>query len=148
MKMGIFYYFPSFNISYIKDYIKDYFIIMYFDLISSQFYLHNKELFRYYLGLITLMYSSGKITYVNERCFYVPFKTHSGTYKIPLIFTNDSNILKAVNEDGRDLSCFLGPSKNFFGIKLKPRDIGCKKVTITLQDNTDKSFNEDETIVF
>ncbi len=148
MKMGIFYYIPSLNISHIKEYVKDYFIILYFDIISSQFYLHNKALLQYYTEVLKMMYLSGKITHVNESCFYVPFKTHSGTYKIPLIFTNDSNIVKAVNENGRDLSCFLGPSKNFFGITLKPKDIGCKKVVLTLEDGSDKTFSEDETIIF
>ena len=146
--MGFFYYFTSFNISHKIDYIKDYFIIMYFDLISSDFYKNNKSIITRYYDDIKLQFSTGYITALNESCFYVPVKGNNIVYKIPILFTNENNIVTAVDEKGRDLSPFLGPSKNFFGIKLTPRDIGCKEVVISLEDNSVKRFSENETIIF
>lgn len=147
--MGFNHYFPYFNLSRKIEYIKDYFIIMYFDLISSTFYKTNKSFITSYLDNIKLNLSTGYITSLNEACFYVPVKGNNITYKVPIIFTNENNILNAVDEKGRDLSPFLGPSKNFFGIKLTPKDIGCKEVIITIEkDESVKRFTENETILF
>lgn len=146
--MGFFHYFPSLNISRKIDYVKDYFIIMYFDLISSDFYKNNRSIIIKYLEDIKLQFSAGYITALNEGCFYVPIKCSNMVYKIPILFTNENNIITAVDEKGRDLSAFLGPSKNFFGIKLTPRDIGCKEVVISLEDDSIKRFSENETIIF
>ena len=80
--MGFFYYFTSFNISHKIDYIKDYFIIMYFDLISSDFYKNNKSIITRYYDDIKLQFSTGYITALNERCFSVPVKGNNIVYKI------------------------------------------------------------------
>ena len=89
--MGFFYYFTSFNISHKIDYIKDYFIIMYFDLISSDFYKNNKSIITRYFDDIKLQFSTGYITALNESCFYVPVKGNNIVYKIPILFTNENN---------------------------------------------------------
>jgi hypothetical protein len=121
---------------------------MYFDLISSDFYKNNKSIITRYYDDIKLQFSTGYITALNERCFSVPVKGNNIVYKIPILFTNENNIVTAVDEKGRDLSPFLGPSKNFFGIKLTPRDIGCKEVVISLENDSVKRFSENETIIF
>jgi hypothetical protein len=148
--MGFFYFLPdiSTKVNYVKEYIKDYFIILYFDFISSSLYLDNKKVFYNYLEAVKLAFLSGYITHVGERCFYVPFRTNSETYKIPLIFTEKQDISKAIDENGKDLSPFLGPYKNFFGIQLTPRDIGCKEVLLVFEDDSHKRFTENETIIF
>ena len=55
---------------------------------------------------------------------------------------SNNNVVKITDDKANDLSEWSGPGKNFYGIKLTPSDIGCKKVIVTYDNGEEKVFDE------
>ncbi len=125
--------------------LKEYFILLYFELISSQYYNEGKALLWRYSEAISLWYNLGNAV-LGRTNIYVPFKLKNNLYKFPLILSPSSDVKKITDDKGNDLSEWAGPFKNFYGIKLTPKDLGCKKIIIAYNDGEVKTFEEDENI--
>ncbi len=121
--------------------IKEYLILLYLDLISSEYYKNGKSLLWSYYQSLFLWYNLGN-TVIGSNTIYVPFKLKDKIYKFPLIIRPSSNIVKITDDKGNDLSEWAGPFKNFYGIKLRPSDLGYKKVIITYDNGEEKVFDE------
>uniref|UniRef100_A0A6C0DKR6 Uncharacterized protein n=1 Tax=viral metagenome TaxID=1070528 RepID=A0A6C0DKR6_9ZZZZ len=126
--------------------IKEYFILLYFDLISSEYYNNGKTvLWSYYQSLY--LWSSVGNTVLGSNTIYVPFKLKDKMYKFPLILRPFNNVIKITDDKGNDLSEWAGPYNNFYGIQLTPKDLGCNKVIITYNNGEeDKLIEENEFI--
>jgi hypothetical protein len=137
---------PVFDCSRPLGSIKEYLILLYLDLISSEYYNNGKTLlWRYYQSLY-LWYNLGNVV-LGSNTIYVPFKIKDKMYKIPIILKPYNNVVKITDEKGNDLSEYTGPSNDFYGIKLTPKDLGCKKVIITYDNGEeDKLIDEYEFI--
>jgi hypothetical protein len=79
---------------------------------------------------------------LGSNTIYVPFKIKDKMYKFPLIIRVNNNIVKITDDKGNDLSEWSGPGKNFYGIKLRPSDLGCKKVIVSYDNGEKKVFEE------
>lgn len=133
---------PIFERTRILGSIKEYLILLYFDLISSQYYKDGKS----YLTGLYLWWYSAQLCY-NKKFFYIPFFTAKTMYKIPFIFRPYNNVVSITDEKGNSLDEYAGPGKDFYGMKLRPKDLGCKNIIISYNNGKeDKLINEDEVI--
>ncbi len=122
--------------------MKEYLILLYLQLISSDYYKNGKSLILSYYQCLFLWYNAGNMV-LDSNTSYVPFKLKDKIYKFPLIIRPSSNFVKKITDDkGNDLSEWTGPFKNFYGIKLRPSDLGYKKVIITYDYGEEKVFDE------
>ena len=121
--------------------IKEYLILLYFELISTEYYKNGKSLLWSYWHSLFLWCNAGSII-SGPKCIYVPFYNEDKIYKIPLILRTNDNIIKITDDKGNDLREWAGPYKNFYSIKLTPEDIGCKKVIVSYDNGEEKVFDE------
>jgi hypothetical protein len=121
--------------------IKEYLILLYFELISTEYYNNGKSLLFSYYQSLHIWYNSGNMV-LGSYTSYVPFKIKDKMYKFPLILRTNNNVVKITDDKGKDLSEWTGPYKNFYGIKLTPKDLGCKKVIVTYDNGEEKVFDE------
>jgi hypothetical protein len=121
--------------------IKEYLILLYLELISSDYYKNGKSLILSYYQSLYLWCNVGNMV-LGSNTIYVPFKIKDKMYKFPLIIRVNNNIVKITDDKGNDLSEWSGPGKNFYGIKLRPSDLGCKKVIVSYDNGEKKVFEE------
>ncbi len=121
--------------------IKEYLILLYLELISSEYYKNGKTLLWSYYQSLFLWYNAGNMI-LGSNTSYVPFELKDKMYKFPLILRPSNNVIKITDDKGDDLSEWAGPFKNFYGIKLRPSDLSCKKVIITYDNGEEKVFDE------
>ena len=136
---------PAFDFKRPRDSIKEYFILLYLDLISSEYYNNGKSLLMSYYNTLYLWYKLGNIV-LDNRCDYIPFKIRDKLYKFPVIYKPFNNVVKITDSKGNDLSEYAGPSMDFFGIKLTPEDIDCESVIISYNNGEDKIVEKCEVI--
>ena len=133
---------PIFKVNRPLGSIKEYLILLYLDLISSEYYKNGKSL----LSGLYLRWYSAQLCY-NKKFFYIPFSTNEKIYKIPYIIRAYNNVAKITDEKGNSLDDYAGPGKNFYGMKLRPKDLGCKKIIISYDNGEeDKLIDEYEFI--
>lgn len=132
---------PVFDSNRITGSIKEYLILLYFEMISSEYYKNGKSFFS---GLYLWWYSA-QLCY-NQKFFYIPFSTTKNMYKIPIIFKQNNNVVKITDEKGNCLNEYAGPGKNFYGMNLTPKDLGCKNIIISYNNGEEKLITEDEVI--
>lgn len=134
---------PIFELKRPLGSIKEYLILLYFDLISSYYYKNGKN----FLSSLYLWWYSGQLCY-DKKIFYVPYfkKPENIIYKIPYIFRHNNNVIKITDDKGNSLEEYSGPNKDFFGIKLTPKDLDCKHILISYNTGEEKLFLEDEVI--
>jgi hypothetical protein len=125
--------------------IKEYLILLYLELISSDYYKNGKSFLWSYYQSLYLWYNLGNMI-LGSNTIYVPFKIKDKMYKFPLILRVNNNVTKITDDKGNDLSEWSGPGKNFYGIKLTPSDIDCKNVIITYDNGEEKVFEENNDI--
>lgn len=133
---------PVFDKNRIRGSIKEYLILLYLELISSEYYKNGKN----FLSGLYLWWYSSQLCY-NKKFFYIPFSTTKNIYKIPIIFRPNNKVIKIKDDKGNSLDEYAGPGKNFYGIHLTPKDLGCKSIIITYNTGEDKIFLEDEVII-
>ena len=121
--------------------IKEYLILLYLELISSDYYKNGKSFLWSYYQSLYLWYNLGNMI-LGSNTIYVPFKIKDKMYKFPLILRVNNNVTKITDDKGNDLSEWSGPGKNFYGIKLTPSDLGYKKVIVTYDNGDEKVFDE------
>jgi len=133
---------PVFDSNRIIGSIKEYLILLYLDLISSEYYKNGKT----FLSGLYLWWYSGQLCY-NKKFFYIPFCTTKNNYKIPIIFRPNNNVATITDEKGNSLDEYAGPGKNFYGIQLRPKDLDCKNIIITYNNGEeDKLIDEHQYI--
>ena len=133
---------PNFDFNRPMGEIKEYLILLYLDLISSEYYKNGKTLlWRYYQSLF-LWYNLGNMVLGSNK-IYVPFKIKDKLYKFPIILGHNNNVVKITDEKGNSLDEYAGPGKNFYGMKLRPKDLDCKSIIISY-DNGDEDKLIDE----
>jgi hypothetical protein len=129
---------PIFDINRPVGSIKEYLILLYLDLVSSEYYKNGKS----FLLSLYLWWYSAQLCY-NKKFFYIPFSTAKNMYKIPIILGHNNNVVKITDEKGNCLDEYAGPGKNFYGIKLRPKDLDCKSIIITYDNGEeDKLIDE------
>ena len=122
--------------------IKEYLILLYFDLISSEYYNNGKSLLWSYYQSLFLWCNAGNMV-LGPKCIYVPFKIKDKLYKFPIILGHNNNVAKITDEKGNSLDEYAGPGKDFYGMKLRPKDLDCKSIIISY-DNGDEDKLIDE----
>lgn len=132
---------PVFEVNRPLASIKEYLILLYFEMISSEYYKNGKS----FLSHLYSWSYSAQLCY-NQKFFYIPFSTTKNMYKIPIIFKQNNNVVKITDEKGNCLNEYAGPGKNFYGMNLTPKDLGCKNIIITYNNGEEKLITEDEVI--
>ena len=133
---------PNFDFNRPIGEIKEYLILLYLDLISSEYYKNGKS----YLSGLYLWWYSAQLCY-NKKFFYIPFSTTKNMYKIPIILGHNNNVAKITDEKGNSLDEYAGPGKNFYGMKLRPKDLDCKSIIISYDNGEeDKLIDEYQVI--
>ena len=132
---------PVFEVNRPLASIKEYLILLYFEMISSEYYKNGKS----FLSHLYSWWYSAQLCY-NQKFFYIPFSTTKNMYKIPIIFKQNNNVVKITDEKGNCLNEYAGPGKNFYGMNLTPKDLGCKNIIITYNNGEEKLITEDEVI--
>ena len=133
---------PVFNCSRPLGSVKEYLILLYLDLISSEYYKNGKSL----LSGLYLWWYSAQLCY-NKKFFYIPFSTTKNMYKIPIILGHNNNVVNITDEKGNSLDEYAGPGKNFYRMKLRPKDLDCKSIIISYANGEeDKLIDEYEFI--
>ena len=134
---------PVFDSNRITGSIKEYLILLYFEMISSVYYKNGKS----YLSGLYLWWYSAQLCY-NKKFFYIPFSTTKNMYKIPIILKPNNNVVKITDEKGNCLDEYAGPGKNFYGMKLRPKDLDCKSIIISYDNgDEDKLIDEYQVII-
>lgn len=129
---------PTFDFNRPTGSIKEYLILLYLDLISSDYYKNGKS----FLSGLYLWWYSAQLCY-NQKFFYIPFSTTKNIYKIPIILGHNNNVVKITDEKGNSLEEYAGPGKNFYGMKLRPKDLDCKSIIISYDNGEeDKLIDE------
>ncbi len=131
---------PVFDSNRIVGSIKEYLILLYLDLISSDYYKNGKN----FLSGLYLWWYSGGILF-DKHTTFIPFitRTNSNIYKIPYIIRPYNNVVKITDEKGNSLEEYAGPAKNFYEMKLRPKDLECKSVIISYDNGEeDKLIDE------
>ena len=137
---------PVFELNRPLGSIKEHLILLYLDLISSEYYKNGKSLLWSYYNSLYLWWNIGNMV-LGSNTVYVPFKLKDKIYKFPLILGPYNNVVKITDEKGRDLSEYAGPANDFYGIQLRPSDLGCKKIIISYDNGEeDKLIDEYEFI--
>jgi hypothetical protein len=121
--------------------IKESLILLYLDLISSDYYKNGND----FLSMLYLKWYSAGLFY-NKKFFYIPFFTKNKMYKIPIILRPYNNVVKITDDKGDSLELYAGPGKDFFGIRLTPKDLGCKMIIISYDNGEEKIISGDEII--
>ena len=132
---------PIFQVNRPLASIKEYLILLYFEMISSEYYKNGKS----FLSHLYSWSYSAQLCY-NQKFFYIPFSTTKNMYKIPIIFKQNNNVVKITDEKGNCLNEYAGPGKNFYGMNLTPKDLGCKNIIISYNNGEEKLITEDEVI--
>lgn len=132
---------PVFEVNRPLASIKEYLILLYFEMISSEYYKNGKS----FLSHLYSWSYSAQLCY-NQKFFYIPFSTTKNMYKIPIIFKQNNNVVKITDEKGNCLNEYAGPGKNFYGMNLTPKDLGCKNIIISYDNGEEKLITEDEVI--
>ena len=133
---------PIFEVNRLLGSIKEYLILLYFEMISSEYYKNGKS----FLSHLYSCWYSAQLCY-NKKFFYIPFTTNEKIYKIPYIIRAYNNVVKITDEKGNCLNEYAGPGKNFYGMKLRPKDLDCKSIIISYDNGEeDKLIDEYEFI--
>jgi hypothetical protein len=108
-----------------------------------------KFLYMYFLILVYKRLFGTKI--LSKNLSYVSYFYNMKWYYVPIISKRGpKKIIEKVIENGNDRTDlvikFAGPNVDFYGNNIRPKDINCNMLTITV-DGENKTFTENEIIV-
>lgn len=104
-----------------------------------------------YMYLVILMYKRLFGTKsMSKNLSYVSFFHNMKWYYFPIISKRGpKKVIEKVTENGFDktelITRLAGPNVDFYGNSIRPRDVNCNVLTITV-DGEHKTFNENEVI--
>lgn len=96
------------------------------------------------IDLFCYFFSLGKAIPVNKKYLTVGYRRGTETYNMLIpVHRGPSDILSIEPEEA---SKFSGPFKNFYNLKITPKDLGLKYVKINFHDGRVSHFIDDQHI--
>ncbi len=92
---------------------------------------------------------------LTKDLYYIDYFHEGKNYRLvfPIKNYNEINVvkIKSLFNESSEIIKYLGPNNNFHGVKITPKDIGYKNVTITYFKEEDlttitKTFSEDQVL--